>query len=502
MRAIQRLSDKITGFCLLRLGIPWRSPLCLNAIAINVSSLMAKAKSVYRCEQCGSDHPKWSGQCTECGEWNSLVELNIAPVVSHRASSKSSGGYAGQAAAVTTLNQISVSRETRLATGIGEFDRVLGGGLVTGSVVLIGGDPGIGKSTILLQTATHMASKQSPALYVTGEESLSQVALRAQRLDLATDQLKVMAETCVERICEVLAQQRPAVAILDSIQTLYTESLQSAPGGVSQIRESAAILTRYAKNSGTALFIVGHVTKEGSLAGPRVLEHMVDCVLYFEGQSDSRYRMIRAVKNRFGAVNELGVFGMTDKGLREVANPSAIFLSRYDEAIPGSIVMISREGTRPLLVEVQALVDDAHGQPRRVALGLEQNRLNMLLAVMHRHGEVQTSGQDVYVNIVGGLKITETGSDLAVLLACASSIRTKALPQQLAVFGEVGLSGEIRPVPNGQERLKEAVKHGFKHIILPRGNAPQKEIPGVNIIAVARLHEALSEAMRLSEELC
>jgi DNA repair protein RadA/Sms len=310
-----------------------------------------------------------------------------------------------------------------------------------------------------------------------------------------------MAETCVERICEMLAHERPAVAILDSIQTLYTETLQSAPGGVSQIRESAALLTRFAKNSGTALFIVGHVTKEGALAGPRVLEHMVDCVLYFEGQSDSRYRMIRAVKNRFGAVNELGVFGMTDKGLREVANPSAIFLSRYDEAIAGSIVMISREGTRPLLVEVQALVDDAHGQPRRVALGLEQNRLNMLLAVMHRHGGVQTSGQDVYVNVVGGLKITETGSDLAVLLACASSLRGKALPQQLAVFGEVGLSGEIRPVPNGQERLKEAIKHGFKYIILPRGNAPQKDIAGVKVIAVARLHEALTEAMSLSDEL-
>ncbi|KAF7276550.1 hypothetical protein GWI33_010092, partial [Rhynchophorus ferrugineus] len=327
-----------------------------------------------------------------------------------------------------------------------------------------------------------MATQQS-ALYITGEESLSQVALRAKRLDLPLNSLKVMAETCVERICEVLAQERPQMAVLDSIQTLYTETIQSAPGGVSQIRESAAILTRFAKHTGTSLFIVGHVTKEGALAGPRVLEHMVDCVLYFEGQADSRYRMIRAVKNRFGAVNELGVFGMTDKGLKEVANPSAIFLSRYDEAIPGSIVMISREGTRPLLVEVQALVDDAHGQPRRVALGLEQNRLSMLLAVMHRHGGVQTVGQDVYVNIVGGLKITETGSDLAVLLACASSLRGKALPQQLAVFGEVGLSGEIRPVPNGQERLKEAQKHGFKTVILPRANAPQNKIDGINVIA-------------------
>ncbi|MEB3754007.1 DNA repair protein RadA [Acinetobacter sp. MD2(2019)] len=460
---------------------------------------MSKVKTTYRCEQCGANHPKWAGQCSECGEWNTLLETKIEPASTHRAKIQLGGGYSGQSANITTLDKVSVSLEGRLETGSEEFDRVLGGGLVEGSVVLIGGDPGIGKSTILLQTATHIAAQQS-ALYVTGEESLSQVALRAQRLDLSTTHLKVMAETCVERICEVLAELRPAVAILDSIQTLYTETLQSAPGGVSQIRESAALLTRFAKHSGTALFIVGHVTKEGALAGPRVLEHMVDCVLYFEGQTDSRYRMIRAVKNRFGAVNELGVFGMTDKGLRGVSNPSAIFLSRYEEAIPGSVVMISREGTRPLLVEVQALVDDAQGQPRRVALGLEQNRLNMLLAVMHRHGGVQTLGQDVYVNIVGGLKITETGSDLAVLLACASSLRAKALPQQLAVFGEVGLSGEIRPVPNGQERLKEAIKQGFKYIIVPKGNAPQKAIPNVEVIAVSRLHEALSQAMQLSDE--
>lgn len=421
---------------------------------------MAKAKTVYRCEQCGADHSKWAGQCSECGEWNSLTEVVVEPAVNHRAKPNLGGGYAGQAANITTLNKVSVSHETRLPTGIGEFDRVLGGGLVTGSVVLIGGDPGIGKSTILLQTATHMASANSAALYVTGEESLSQVALRAQRLDLPTDRLKVMAETCVERICEVLAHERPAVAILDSIQTLYTETLQSAPGGVSQIRESAALLTRFAKNSGTALFLVGHVTKEGALAGPRVLEHMVDCVLYFEGQSDSRYRMIRAVKNRFGAVNELGVFGMTDKGLREVANPSAIFLSRYDEAIPGSIVMISREGTRPLLVEVQALVDDAHGQPRRVALGLEQNRLNMLLAVMHRHGGVQTSGQDVYVNVVGGLKITETGSDLAVLLACASSLRGKALPNNWLYLAKSACLGKSVQFPMGRNVLKKRPNMG------------------------------------------
>lgn len=466
---------------------------------------MSKVKTQYACQQCGTIHPKWSGQCSDCGEWNCLVESKPEAASTHRAKAGIvAGGYAGQASSVTKLNKISMARETRLSTGIGEFDRVLGGGLVTGSVVLIGGDPGIGKSTILLQTMTHMAEQAGSvtenttrALYVTGEESLSQVALRAQRLDLPTHQLSVMAETCVETICATLAQEKPAVAVLDSIQTLYTESLQSAPGGVAQIRESAALLTRYAKNSGTALFLVGHVTKEGALAGPRVLEHMVDCVLYFEGESDSRFRMIRAVKNRFGAVNELGVFAMTDRGLREVPNPSAIFLSRYDEAIPGSIVMVSREGTRPLLVEVQALVDDAHAQPRRVALGLDQNRLAMLLAVMHRHGGVQTTGQDVFVNVVGGVKVMETGSDLAVLLAVASSLRGKALPQHLAVFGEVGLSGEIRPVPNGQERLREAVKHGFKTAIVPRTNMPQQAIKGLNVIAVGRLHEALDAALQL-----
>ncbi|XID74150.1 DNA repair protein RadA [Alkanindiges sp. WGS2144] len=484
---------------------------------------MSKVKTQYLCQQCGTSHPKWSGQCSDCGEWNCLIESKPEAVSTHRAKAGIvAGGYAGQASSVTKLNQVSLSKETRLSTGISEFDRVLGGGLVAGSVVLIGGDPGIGKSTILLQTMTHMAEQKHPdhkrvyakqtmthmaeqagegnrALYVTGEESLSQVALRAQRLDLPTHQLSVMAETCVETICATLAQEKPAVAVLDSIQTLYTESLQSAPGGVAQIRESAALLTRFAKNSSTALFLVGHVTKEGALAGPRVLEHMVDCVLYFEGESDSRFRMIRAVKNRFGAVNELGVFAMTDRGLREVPNPSAIFLSRYDEAIPGSIVMVSREGTRPLLVEVQALVDDAHGQPRRVALGLDQNRLAMLLAVMHRHGGVHTTGQDVFVNVVGGVKVLETGSDLAVLLAVASSLRGKALPRHLAVFGEVGLSGEIRPVPNGQERLREAVKHGFKTAIVPRANMPQQPIKGLNVIAVGRLHEALEAALNTAD---
>ncbi len=448
---------------------------------------MSKSKSFYSCQSCGAQFPKWAGQCGECGAWNTLHETRADTAPPRQ---KASQGYAGQVATVTVLNEVRVNAESRTPTGLSELDRVLGGGLVEGSVVLIGGDPGIGKSTILLQTLTSLAQSQR-ALYVTGEESLGQVAMRAKRLELPCDRLRIMAETCVENIAATLRSEKPAVAVIDSIQTLYTEAIQSAPGGVSQIRESAAILTRYAKQTGTALFLVGHVTKEGALAGPRVLEHMVDCVLYFEGESDSRFRMIRAVKNRFGAVNELGVFAMTDRGLREVANPSAIFLSRYEEPIPGSIVMISREGTRPLLVEVQALVDDAFGNPRRVAVGLDQNRLAMLLAILHRHGGIPTVGQDVFVNVVGGVKVLETGSDLAVLLAVYSSLRGQALPTDLAVFGEVGLSGEIRPVPNGQERLREAAKHGFKRAIVPKGNAPRQPVEGMEVVAVGRLHEAL-----------
>jgi DNA repair protein RadA/Sms len=462
---------------------------------------MAK-KSSYICQQCGANFGKWSGQCAECGAWNSLIEAPTLSMPHHKPTNKTGkkSNYAGEQSAVIPLNAVPMSLDTRLPTGVGEFDRVLGGGLVAGSVVLIGGDPGIGKSTILLQTAIHMASNDNlagSALYVTGEESLSQVAMRATRLGLPNDRLKVLAETNVETICQALTQEQPAVAVIDSIQTLFTEAIQSAPGGVSQIRESAAILTRYAKQTGTALFLVGHVTKEGALAGPRVLEHMVDTVLYFEGQSDNRFRMIRAVKNRFGAVNELGIFAMTDTGLKEVANPSAIFLSRYDKPIAGSVVMVSREGTRPLLVEVQALVDDSQGQPRRMAIGLDYQRLAMLLAVMHRHGGIQTNGQDVYVNVVGGVKVLETGSDLAVLLACASSIKEKPLPYTLAVFGEVGLSGEIRPVPNGQERLKEALKHGFTHAIVPKANAPKNHLEqyqGLTIIGVERLEDAIDSA--------
>ncbi|MBS9779262.1 MAG: DNA repair protein RadA [Moraxellaceae bacterium] len=478
---------------------------------------MAKKRTSYICESCGANFGKWTGKCSDCGEWNTLVESVNISLPHHKNSARTSvvasssdfsqgnsrGNYAGSKSAVMPLNAVSLTLDTRLPTEFGEFDRVLGGGLVAGSVVLIGGDPGIGKSTILLQIATTMAKADSLAgsgLYVTGEESLAQVAMRANRLGLPTDRLRVLAETNVENICQALSQEKPAIAIIDSIQTLYTDAISSAPGGVSQIRESASMLTRYAKQTGTALFLVGHVTKEGALAGPRVLEHMVDTVLYFEGQSDSRFRMIRAVKNRFGAVNELGIFAMTDMGLKEVANPSAIFLSRYEKPIAGSVVMVSREGTRPLLVEVQALVDDSQGQPKRMALGLDFQRLSMLLAVMNRHGNIQMSGQDVYVNVVGGVKVLETGSDLAVLLACASSLREKPLPSSLAVFGEVGLSGEIRPVPNGQERIKEAKKHGFTHVIVPTANAPKsnnKQFAGISIHAVNRLDEAMRAAFEI-----
>ncbi len=445
------------------------------------------AKTSYVCSACGAIASKWSGQCSDCGEWNTLGEQRSVAVTR----TNQRAGYAGEVGAVTRLDAVTTQSVARINTGLNELDRVLGGGLVEGSVVLIGGDPGIGKSTILLQTMTQLA-QQLPALYITGEESLAQVALRARRLELPMDQLQLMAETRVENILATAAAEKPRVMVVDSIQTIYTDALTSAPGGVSQIRESAALLTRYAKQSGCALFLVGHVTKEGALAGPRVLEHMVDAVLYFEGEADSRYRLIRAVKNRFGAINELGVFAMTDRGLREVANPSAIFLSRYDQAIPGSVVMVTREGTRPLLVEVQALVDDAFSNPRRVAIGLDQNRLAMLLAVLHRHGDVSTLGQDVFVNVVGGVKVLETGTDLAVLLAVTSSLRGRALDDKLVVFGEVGLSGEIRPVPNGQERLREAAKHGFTRAIVPRGNAPRQPVEGLEVIAVGRLADALS----------
>ncbi|MEO8994409.1 MAG: DNA repair protein RadA, partial [Rhodanobacter sp.] len=403
--------------------------------------------------------------------------------------------YAGSAAGapqITPLTAVALTTEARVLTGIGELDRVLGGGLVQGSVVLVGGDPGIGKSTLLLQMlgtlGAHLAS-----VYVTGEESLSQVASRAQRLGLPLEPLQALAETCIERILEQVAATRPRVLVIDSIQTIWTELLPAAPGSVSQVRESAAKLTRFAKETGTSVFLVGHVTKEGGIAGPRVLEHMVDAVLYFEGEAGSRFRVLRAFKNRFGAVNELGVFAMSDKGLREVPNPSAIFLSTHSGPTAGSAVMVTREGTRPLLVEVQALVDQSSlGNPRRFALGLDQNRLAMLLAVLHRHGGVAAYDQDVFVNVVGGIRVQETAADLPVVLAVLSSLRDRPLPEQTIVFGEVGLSGEIRPVPNGEERLKEAAHHGFKRAIVPRANAPKKgKIGDMDVVGVERLTEAI-----------
>ena len=401
-------------------------------------------------------------------------------------------GYAGRVESrVQSLSEVTPGAEERLSVGVGELNRVLGGGLVAGSVVLIGGDPGIGKSTLLLQ-ALAAFSEGLKSLYVTGEESPEQVSLRARRLGLGADRIRILAETAVERIVEHARNEAPQVMVIDSVQTLYTELLQSAPGSVGQVRESAAQLVRFAKQTGTALFLVGHVTKEGTLAGPRVLEHMVDTVLYFEGDPGGRYRVIRAIKNRFGAVNELGVFAMSDKGLKEVRNPSSIFLSRHQEPVAGSVILVTMEGTRPLLVEVQALVDGSQlASPRRVTLGLEHNRLAMLLAVQHRHGGVLMSDQDVFVNVVGGVRVNETAADLAVLLAVLSSFRDRPLSHELVVFGEVGLAGEIRPVPNGEQRLREASKLGFRKALVPAANAPRKRLDGLEIQPVARYSEVL-----------
>jgi DNA repair protein RadA/Sms len=455
-----------------------------------------KTRQIYVCEQCGSQSPKWVGQCADCHSWNSLVE-EIVSTSKRPAMQTRSGGYAGaEPSAVVKLHKVPVQAESRLQTGLEELDRVLGGGLVTGSVVLIGGDPGIGKSTLLLQTLCHLSTAY-PTLYITGEESLQQVKLRAQRLELEQGHLNLLAETNVERMLAIAQTQSPQVIVVDSVQTLYSELLSSAPGSVSQVRESAAEWVRYAKQTGAAVFLVGHVTKEGTLAGPRVLEHMVDTVLYFEGQNDERFRMIRAVKNRFGAVNELGIFAMTHNGLRQVSNPSSIFLSRYNSPISGSVVMVTWEGTRPLLVEVQALVNENHyGNPRRVTVGLEQNRLSMLLAVLQRHGGVITYDQDVFLNVVGGVRVTETAADLPQLLSVLSSLKNRPLAADTVVFGEVGLAGEIRPVQSGQERLREAAKHGFKRAIVPKANVAKKlAISGMEVVGVESLQEAL-EALR------
>ena len=462
-----------------------------------MSKASLKARTAFVCSECGAESNKWQGQCGECGAWNSLTQIVLESAASAASPAARRSSWAGKVdpPKVTPLKDVLHHEDARTSTGISEFDRVLGGGLVEGAVILIGGDPGIGKSTLLLQALASMAGRL-PALYVTGEESLAQVAGRASRLGLPLDGLSALAETGVERILEQASQMRPKLLVADSVQTLWTESLTAAPGSVSQVRESAARLVRYAKETGTAIFLVGHVTKEGGIAGPRVLEHMVDAVLYFEGDSGSRFRVLRAFKNRFGAVNDLGVFAMSDKGLREVPNPSAIFLSGGSTPQPGSCVMVTREGTRPLLVEVQALVDSSPlSNPRRVAVGLEQNRLAMLLAVLHRHGGIVVGDQDVFVNVVGGIRVQETAADLPVLLAVLSSLRDRPLAEKTIAFGEVGLSGEIRPVPNGEERLKEAATHGFKRAIVPKANAPKAgAYKGMEVVAVERLADALEAA--------
>lgn len=454
---------------------------------------MAKAKSAYVCNDCGADYSKWQGQCSACNAWNTLTEIRLSSAKTSSARGARYEGYAGAGniAKVQDLSEVNLDEMPRFASGSGELDRVLGGGLVPGSAILIGGHPGAGKSTLLLQTMCSLAQRMS-ALYVTGEESLQQVALRAQRLGVNSNNLKMLSETSVEQICTTAEQLKPKVLVVDSIQVMHVDDVQSAPGSVSQVREAAAYLTRFAKQTGTVLFLVGHVTKDGSLAGPKVLEHMIDCSLQLEGDSDGRFRTLRSHKNRFGAVNELGVFAMLEQGLKEVKNPSSIFLNRGEVPSPGSLVMVVWEGTRPLLVEVQALVDESHmNNPRRVAVGLDHNRLAMLLAVLHRHGGLQTGDQDVFVNVVGGVKVLETSADLALLLSVVSSFRDRALPQDLIVFGEVGLSGEIRPVPNGQERIKEAAKHGFRRAIVPKANVPKQSLEGMTVIGVSQLSEAL-----------
>ncbi len=457
---------------------------------------MAKQKSAYVCSDCGAEHTKWQGQCMACSEWNTLTRVMLGPATTPSAPKNFrrqgiTGDAGGPGASVQTLGSIDLEEQPRFSSTLGEFDRVLGGGLVPGSAILIGGNPGAGKSTLLLQVMCHL-SQTMEALYVTGEESLQQVGMRAKRLGLPVNNLKMLAETNIEEITRVAEECRPKVIVVDSIQVMHSADVTSAPGSVSQVRECAAYLIQYAKQTGTALFLVGHVTKDGNLAGPKVLEHMIDCFMMLDGDGDSRYRTLRGQKNRFGAVNELGVFAMTGTGMKEVKNPSAIFLAREEEISPGSVVVVLWEGTRPLLVEIQALVDASqYGNPRRVSVGLDNNRVAMLLAVLHRHGGMFMADQDVFVNVVGGVRVAETSADLALILAIVSSFKDQVLPRELVVFGEVGLAGEIRPVPSGQERLSEAAKHGFTRAIVPKANAPKKKIDGMKVIAVSKLSEAL-----------
>ena len=447
---------------------------------------MAKIKTVYACTECGGQALKWQGQCPHCQAWNTLEETASEAASTNRFALIADGGK------VQRLSEIDAREEQRLSTGVAEFDRVLGGGLVAGGVVLIGGDPGIGKSTLLLQALAEMGLTRK-VLYVSGEESPQQIALRARRLGVDAKQVHALAEINLEKIQATIQSEKPDVAVIDSIQTLYSGQLQSAPGSVAQVRECAAQLTRVAKAGGTSIVFIGHVTKEGTLAGPRVLEHMVDTVLYFEGDTHSSFRLIRAFKNRYGAVNELGVFAMTEKGLKGVTNPSALFLSQHGTEVAGSCVMVTQEGTRPMLVEIQALVDDAHApNPRRLTVGLEQNRLALLLAVLHRHAGIACFDQDVFVNAVGGVRITEPAADLAVLMAIVSSLKNKPLPPKLVVFGEIGLAGEVRPVQRGQERLKEAAKLGFTHALVPKANRPRQALAGMEVMAVERVEEAFA----------
>jgi DNA repair protein RadA/Sms len=451
---------------------------------------MAKLKEVFICQNCGAPSPKWQGQCATCGEWNTLV----AETVSANPRKGGTGTTAKRADSSTSLALEAVNESQRLSTGSTELDRVLGGGLVAGSVTLIGGDPGIGKSTLMLQAAAAL-NATAPVLYATGEESLKQVALRARRLGLEAATARLITDTCVEDVIGAATSAGAQVLIVDSIQTMHSERVEAAPGAVSQLRESTAELVRFAKASGTAVLLVGHVTKEGQIAGPRVLEHMVDTVLYFESDTGSRYRVLRSVKNRFGAANEIGVFAMVEEGLREVTNPSAIFLSRHAEPVSGSVITVLREGTRSLLIEVQALADASLGSnPRRVAVGIDGNRLTMLLAVAHRHGGLMLHGQDVFANVVGGVRMAETAGDLAIIMAARSSLENVPVPHSMVVFGELGLAGEIRPVPFGEERLREAAKHGFKSAIVPEANVPRRPPEGMTVRGVTRLSQALGSS--------
>ncbi len=453
---------------------------------------MPKARSEFVCQNCGARYMRWQGQCRECGEWNSIIEVPVekAPTPGRQAAARAMSGFAGAAGSgLKILSTVTAGRTARLPSGYREFDRVLGGGIVPGSVVLIGGNPGAGKSTLLLQTVCRL-SLQVPVLYITGEESLEQVALRAQRLQLPADKVQIAAETSIENICALAAQVRPAVLVVDSIQVMHVDGIESAPGSVSQVRESAAALTQFAKRSGIAVFLVGHVTKDGALAGPKILEHCVDCSVFLTSSNDPRFRTLRCQKNRFGAVNEIGIFAMTDKGLREVSNPSAIFLNRQEITAPGSLAMVVWEGSRPLLVELQALVDASpYGNPRRLSVGTDQNRLAMLLSVMHRHAGLQLADQDVFINVVGGIKVEETAADVPLCLALLSSFREKAIDRHTIAFGEIGLTGEVRPVSSGQERIAEAFKQGFTRFIVPRDNAPRHLEPGMEVHPISRINE-------------